>query len=56
MTGALDPFEFVLAEALGMTVADLRDRMSNDEYLSWRAFYAWRAAQRELAALEAAGG
>ena len=53
MTGALDPFEFVLAEALGMTVDELRDRMSNQEFTQWAAFYRWRAAQRELAQMEA---
>lgn len=48
--GELDPFDFILAENLHMTVAEMRDRMGNDEYLQWRAFYVWRAAERELAA------
>ncbi len=25
-----------------MTVADLRARMSYDEYVQWRAFWSWR--------------
>jgi len=50
MTDELDPFDWVLAEALGMTVERLRSTMSNPEYHSWRAFYVYRAAQQELAA------
>ncbi len=53
MEGELDPFDFLLAEALGMTVAEIRDRMSNAEYIEWRAFYTYRAAMRELANKEA---
>ena len=45
----MDPFDFILAEALGMTVAAMR-AMGNDEYLAWRAFYTWRKAMRELEA------
>lgn len=48
MEGSLDPFDFLLAERLGMTVGELRDRMSNDEYLQWRAFVKWRNAMQEL--------
>lgn len=48
MTGLLDPFEFILAESLGMTRAELQ-RMGNDEYLQWRAFHTWRAAMQEQA-------
>ena len=48
MDGRLDPFDFTLAEQLHMTVADMRERMSNQEYLQWRAFYVWRNAQQEL--------
>ena len=50
MEGEVDTFDFVLAEALYMIVEEMQDRMSNYEYLSWRAFYTWRAAQRELEA------
>lgn len=49
MTGDLDPFDFQLAENLGMTVARLRDEIPNSELLAWQAFYEWRAAQREVA-------
>ena len=49
MEGELDPFDFMLAEALGMTVDEMTARMPNIEYLRWQAFYRWRAAQRELA-------
>lgn len=44
----MDPFDFLLAENLGKTLAEL-DEMSHREYLSWRAFYVWRNAQQELA-------
>ena len=47
MEEALDPFPFVLAEKLHMTLAQLDD-MSNAEYLSWRAFHVWRDAMAEL--------
>jgi hypothetical protein len=50
--GTLDPFDFHLAETLGCTVQELRDRLSNQEYLQWRAFYNWRESQRELAQRE----
>ena len=46
----MDPFDFYLAEALGMTLSDLQDRMPNAEYIAWQAYYTWRAAQAELAA------
>jgi hypothetical protein len=45
--GNLDAFEFVLAEKLGMTLAEIGE-MSNNEFIRWRAFYSYRAAQREL--------
>jgi hypothetical protein len=48
----LDPFDFVLAEALHMTLAQLAD-MSNAEYLAWRAFHVYRQAMTELAGKEA---
>ena len=49
MDGTLEPFDFVLAEALHMTTEELRDRMSNQEYVQWAAFYSWRDKQREMA-------
>lgn len=48
MEGDLDPFDFVLAQDLGMTIGALR-AMGNDEYLAWRAFYTWRKAMTDLA-------
>ncbi len=42
-------FEFFLAQKLGMTVADMRDRMSQEEYMRWGVFYAREAQRRELA-------
>jgi hypothetical protein len=52
MEEELDPFDYTLAEALGMTLQTMRDTMPNNEYLSWRAFYVWREAKREIAAKE----
>jgi hypothetical protein len=56
MTEELDTFDWLLAEGLGMTVERMRAEMSNPEYHSWRAFYVYRAAQRELANKEASRG
>lgn len=39
-------FDFFLAAKLHMTVADLRERMSNQEWQYWSIYYA-RIAQRE---------
>jgi hypothetical protein len=33
-----------------MTVSELRERMSNDEFVRWSVYYARLAQQRELAA------
>lgn len=48
MEGELDPFPFILAEALHMTVGELLARMSNAEYVQWGAFYVYRKAMAEL--------
>lgn len=48
MTGQLDPFDFVLAERLGMTVEEMLNRISNREYLMWRAFYRYRNEMERL--------
>lgn len=56
MEGSLDAFDFLLAERLGMTVGELRDRMSNDEYLQWRAYIKWRNAMQELELKSAQAG
>lgn len=34
-------FEFSLARELGMTVAEMRERMSNAEFEQWRVFRRW---------------
>ncbi len=47
MEGDLDPFDFVLAETLGMTLEQVQ-AMSNNEFQRWKAFYVYRAAMREL--------
>jgi hypothetical protein len=48
MDEEMDPFEFVLAEKLHMSVKAMRESLGNDEYLAWRAFHVYRAAMREL--------
>jgi hypothetical protein len=35
----VEAFRFFLARELGMTVAELEQRMGHDEYLSWGAYY-----------------
>jgi hypothetical protein len=40
----------VLAEKLGMTVAQLRGEMSNAEFVEWSVFLGRRAQREELAA------
>lgn len=45
--GTLDTFDFVLAEALGMTVTEV-GRMPHLEFIAWRAFYVYRSAMMEL--------
>ena len=47
MEGELDPFDFMLAERLGKTLAEI-GAMSNNEYLRWRAFHVWRQAMAEM--------
>jgi hypothetical protein len=32
-------FEFFLAAELGMTVGELRQRMSQDEFIQWSVYY-----------------
>ncbi|HKY77450.1 MAG TPA: hypothetical protein VJS45_14980 [Acidimicrobiia bacterium] len=41
--------EFFVAEQLGMTVADLRARMDQAEFVRWTIYYARRAQRREVA-------
>lgn len=40
--------EFFIAERLGMTVAELRARLDQAEYVRWTIFYARRAQRQEL--------
>ena len=49
-------FDFILAEALHMTIEEMRNRMSNQEWVQWAAFYSWRDRQRELAMRMATSG
>lgn len=49
MTGGLNSDEFLIAEALGMTVAELNATMGADEFHQWRAFLVYRAAMQEKA-------
>jgi allophanate hydrolase subunit 2 len=46
-------FEFMLAEKLGRTVAELRATLDNAEFVLWSRFYARRNQQAELARLMA---
>lgn len=48
MLDELDPFDFALAEALGMTVEYMQEHISNQEYLKWRAFYVYRDEMRKM--------
>jgi len=47
MEGELDPFPFVLAETLHLTLEQV-DAMSNNEYLRWKAWRVYRAAMAEM--------
>lgn len=42
-------FEFFLATELSMTVDDLRQRMSMQEFMQWGVFYGRKAQRQELA-------
>jgi lipopolysaccharide assembly outer membrane protein LptD (OstA) len=49
-------FEFYLASKLGgMTVAEMRQRMGNDEYVLWTRFYMRKQQAQELERLKAGG-
>ena len=47
MEGDLDPFDFMLAERLGKTLAEVRG-MSNREHLQWRAWHVYTAAMKAM--------
>ena len=49
MLGELSSDDFVLAEILGMTVAELQATMGADEFHRWRAFLTYRAAMQDKA-------
>ena len=38
-----------------MTVAEMRQRMGNDEFVHWQVFYARKAQREELEMLKAGG-
>lgn len=48
-------FEFFLADRLRMTVADLREKMTYDEFVSWGIYHARIAQKRELEMAKARG-
>ena len=48
MLEELDPYEFVLAERLGMTLAELSDRMTTREFAAWQAFDVYRIEMQKL--------
>lgn len=49
-SAGIDPFDFVLAEKLGRTVAEIHAEMSMAEWVAWSRFYAVRRQAEELAA------
>lgn len=44
-------FEYFLAEKLGCLVADLRTRITSQEYLRWGIYYGRKAQAQQLAAM-----
>jgi hypothetical protein len=49
-------FDYILAEKLGMTVADLRRRMSQAEWLGWYVYLGRKAQRREMESVMAKAG
>lgn len=47
MEGRESAFDYILAEALGKTLDELM-QMSNNEYIRWQAFYAYRDAMAKM--------
>lgn len=43
-------FEYFLARELRMTVADMRERMSGEEYTGWGVYFGRKAQREQLAA------
>jgi hypothetical protein len=56
MEEEIDPFDWMLAEALGMTIGEMNERMSAREHTSWRAFWRYRSEMQKLAAQRARHG
>lgn len=56
MEEARDPFDYWLAETLHRTVEEVRQTISNAEYLEWRAYLVWRNAQQDLEVKAAKNG
>lgn len=48
--------EFFLAGKLGRTVAELRESLSNAEWVQWGVYYARKAQRQELEAKKRGGG
>lgn len=48
MLDDLDWFDFFLAKELGMTVDEMNERLSNQEYLKWRAYYNYKHTLEDL--------
>jgi hypothetical protein len=46
-------FEFFLAAELGMTVAEMRRRMSTSEFVQWNRYYATKSQREGLQQLVA---
>jgi len=46
-------FEYVLAEKLGRTVAELRATIANAEFVMWSRYYARKHQREELARMMA---
>lgn len=47
MEGELEQFPFILAESLGITLAQV-EAMSNNEYLRWQAWHTYKRAMDEM--------
>ena len=43
----MDPFDFMLAEKLGLTLAQV-GAMANREYLAWRAWHVYVNAMQDM--------
>ena len=55
-TDSTSEFEFFLCEQLGgMTVSEMRQRMSGDEFTGWAIYYGRKAQREQMANLRAGG-